>query len=463
MPPRSSSGWVPTRGWFYALAGLVIVESVCLATVLWRRTNPAAGTLALVPSAQRTGLPPASSTPLPLALPPEEDETPPAPLGRDPLARALHTRSRLRRIHRLEDLGASLAKQDLPSALQILPGLSLADGSALVRGLFDTLGHGNRHLAVATAAKVTNDPERAAALQALLSAWQGGELAGPYRFDLDVWPTAEANLGMNLVTREPLDVDLVLQWAQTLTQGTDRAALLGGLAGTLARTDPARAMTYGADLNSDEKRAFNNALIRSIPESWIKDQPQQALAWSQTLTDPDLRDTIEGNVFDHWGRQDAPTATQAALALPPGRARENALDTVASNLAQRNTAAADALAQSLSGRDREVVDAAIGAQTPVGIGAALQMNDGVPVVSALVDNMPAVLSGQIHPGDRIVGIVRPDGVLVKTADLDLGQVVNLIRGAPASTVQLQVAPAQSGGGFAPVTTISLIRQRITHG
>ena len=71
----------------------------------------------------------------------------------------------------------------------------------------------------------------------------------------------------------------------------------------------------------------------------------------------------------------------------------------------------------------------------MGIGASLHPDDeGYPVVTGVMENMPAALSGQIHPGDRIVGVIQPDGTLVSTGGMDFGKVVNLVRGLPNSPV-----------------------------
>ena len=60
------------------------------------------------------------------------------------------------------------------------------------------------------------------------------------------------------------------------------------------------------------------------------------------------------------------------------------------------------------------------------------------------------------PGLPVQGVTRPDGMLVNASGLDLGEVVNLVRGLPNSPVQLQIAQVQNRGGFAVPTTVTLI-------
>ena len=468
MLPRPTPGFVPSRVWFYSLAGVVAVETSLLAGMAFRKPSPPPEAVSVQTASAGVSLAGPSIVPGPpsFAAPADDREEADAPeLKRDPLARALGTHSRLRRAHRFEDLGASLSKGDPAEALRVLQGLARADRLAFVRGMFDTLAQGNRLAAIRAAREITDPQERKTALVALLSSWheERDELSQRVRFNNNRFGP-EASLGLELLEGDPLDAEAVLQWAQLLTTDQGRAALLGGLAGKLARTDPARTLAYGQGLTGNERRVFNENLLWGLPGDWIRDHPQEVLNWSRTSADPNLIREAGEAVFGNWGERDAAAAMAAATSLAPGPERDTALHAVASRVAERDTAAVDAWEQSLSGHDREVVNAAVGALTPVGIGASLQPDaEGNFVVSSLLDSAPAALSGQVHPGDRLVGVVRSDGTLLSITGMDLSRVVNLVRGAPDSAVQLQFAPAQAGGGFAPPTTVTLIRQRLKRG
>jgi carboxyl-terminal processing protease len=89
------------------------------------------------------------------------------------------------------------------------------------------------------------------------------------------------------------------------------------------------------------------------------------------------------------------------------------------------------------------------------------VQDGHAVIGALLPDTPAALSGQIHPGDRIVGVAQGDNRFVDAANLSLGDLVGMIRGAPGSLVQLQIVPANAAPGSLPLT-VPIIRDQIRH-
>jgi carboxyl-terminal processing protease len=87
------------------------------------------------------------------------------------------------------------------------------------------------------------------------------------------------------------------------------------------------------------------------------------------------------------------------------------------------------------------------------------MQDGYAVVNQLFPGTPAELSGQIHPGDRIVALAQGDNAFVDAHDLKLEKIVDMIRGAPNTTLQLQVLAGDAGPGSAP-RTISILRNQV---
>lgn len=97
----------------------------------------------------------------------------------------------------------------------------------------------------------------------------------------------------------------------------------------------------------------------------------------------------------------------------------------------------------------------------VGIGAVLTEIDGYITIRELVAGGPAMVSGQLKVGDRIVGVGQ--GAVGPTDDVvgwRLDDTVALIRGTVASTVRLDILPADSGPD-ASVKTVALVRKTIT--
>jgi carboxyl-terminal processing protease len=96
----------------------------------------------------------------------------------------------------------------------------------------------------------------------------------------------------------------------------------------------------------------------------------------------------------------------------------------------------------------------------VGIGAVLTEIDGYITIRELVAGGPASLSGQLKVGDRIVGVGQgAAGPMEDVVGWRLDDAVALIRGTTASTVRLDILPADSGAD-APIKTLALVRNTI---
>lgn len=96
-----------------------------------------------------------------------------------------------------------------------------------------------------------------------------------------------------------------------------------------------------------------------------------------------------------------------------------------------------------------------------GIGAVLTDIDGYATIRELVAGGPALLSGQLQVGDRIVGVAQGESrPLEDVVGWRLDDTVALVRGAVGSTVRLDILPADQGPD-ARVKTVVLVRKTIT--
>jgi len=95
-----------------------------------------------------------------------------------------------------------------------------------------------------------------------------------------------------------------------------------------------------------------------------------------------------------------------------------------------------------------------------GIGAVLRADNEYTVVQRTIPGGPAHQSGQVHGGDRIVGVAQGlDGVMEDVIGWRLQDVVDKIRGPKGSVVRLHILP-KSAGSDGRTREISMVRNEI---
>ncbi len=92
-----------------------------------------------------------------------------------------------------------------------------------------------------------------------------------------------------------------------------------------------------------------------------------------------------------------------------------------------------------------------------GIGAVLSSRDGYTRVEEIVPGGAADLDGRLQPKDRILSVGQKEGALVDVVDMDLRDVVRLIRGKKGSRVWIAVL--RQGAGVERFTA-ALMRDKI---
>ena len=92
-----------------------------------------------------------------------------------------------------------------------------------------------------------------------------------------------------------------------------------------------------------------------------------------------------------------------------------------------------------------------------GIGAQLREDDGYCTISLLIHGGPADKSKQLHEKDRIVAVAQGNQPPVNVVDMELGKVVQLIRGSKGTEVRLTVSPVEDR---AVRRVVTLIRDEI---
>jgi carboxyl-terminal processing protease len=92
-----------------------------------------------------------------------------------------------------------------------------------------------------------------------------------------------------------------------------------------------------------------------------------------------------------------------------------------------------------------------------GIGAQLSEDYGFCTIRELLPGGPAMKSKQLKPDDRIVAVAQGDKPPVDVVNMDLGKVVQQIRGPKGTEVRLTVIPAEDRGAR---RVVALIRDEI---
>ncbi len=94
-----------------------------------------------------------------------------------------------------------------------------------------------------------------------------------------------------------------------------------------------------------------------------------------------------------------------------------------------------------------------------GIGAALETEDGYCKIHELLPGGPALRSGQLKPGDRILAVAQSKGEPVDVTNMPISRTVELIRGPKGTTVKLTILPVGAAEGSV-TKTVSLVRDEI---
>jgi carboxyl-terminal processing protease len=92
-----------------------------------------------------------------------------------------------------------------------------------------------------------------------------------------------------------------------------------------------------------------------------------------------------------------------------------------------------------------------------GIGAQLAEDDGYCTISRLIPGGPAAKSKQLNEKDRVVAVAQGSKPPVDVVDMELGKVVQLIRGAKGTEVRLTISP---GDDHTARRVVTLIRDEI---
>lgn len=93
-----------------------------------------------------------------------------------------------------------------------------------------------------------------------------------------------------------------------------------------------------------------------------------------------------------------------------------------------------------------------------GIGAVLRSEDGVTIIQSIMPGGAAFNDGRLKVGDKIIAVAQENGAPVDVIDMDLKDVVKLIRGKPKTKVILTILRETSGESKQMV--LDIVREKI---
>jgi hypothetical protein len=200
---------------------------------------------------------------------PEEPAPPPRPI--EPAAPA-----------RPKAPAASNRAPAQPAPEQPPAPLDKAERLAQLRETFRALAKGDPKTAMRAAKQLTDEVEREAALLTLVTEWTHGELQPPQRRAAAVANFGlEAGLGMELAHTP----EMAVLWANELTEGQARAAVLEHTALAMLSTDPAGAVALSQGLQASDHSVFD-----SVIGNWAQQDTDAALQYAEQLSDLTERD-----------------------------------------------------------------------------------------------------------------------------------------------------------------------------
>ncbi len=203
------------------------------------------------------------------------------------------------------------------------------------------------------------------------------------------------------------------------------------------------------DFTKDEEYRFDR---KDMP--WPGDRAEQNDLWRKRVKNDILTLRLAGKKEDEI-REKLSKRYEGILT----RTRQLRSEDVFSLFMNAFTACLDPHTSYMSPRSSENFDISMRLSLE-GIGAVLHSDNEYTEVQRLVKGGPAQQSGQMHAGDKIVGVAQgDDGEMVDVVSWRLQDVVDLIRGKKGTVVRLQVMPKSAAAG-GPVRTVRLVRKEI---
>jgi carboxyl-terminal processing protease len=232
--------------------------------------------------------------------------------------------------------------------------------------------------------------------------------------------------------------------------------------------DPAYAMFALYKQRVDERSSYARNLLKqdifdfSGNDRWQYDRDKAPWAsasdldklWKQSVRNDWLRLKLAGKKPDEIRK----TLDKRYANLAEGIAELDSTDAFSSFL-NAYTAAIDPHTDYFDPRSAERFNQSMSLSLE-GIGAQLQKQDDLVVIREVLPGGPAIRSGQLEAGDRIVAVGQGTGAMEDVVGWRLDDVVSKIKGPKGTQVRLDIVPPEAGIDSKPVR-VALVRDKIS--
>jgi carboxyl-terminal processing protease len=303
------------------------------------------------------------------------------------------------------------------------------------------------------------------ALSGLWAVLLAADLTGPQPNDRQVAKAVTALMGKEHLSKHPLDDEMSRKFYKTYLK------LLDPLKDYFMQSDIDSFAKYETELDDQLKRG-DTSFAYVVYQTLLKRLDERVALVDELLakdidfttdeervTDPDATRyaTNDAEVRDKWGKrikydvlvQKADGKTDAEAKEKIGRRyhsiaklrRQTTNDDLLEMYLTAMTTSFDPHTNYMSPSTLDNFDIQMRLQLE-GIGAALSFDDGATVVSKLIPGGAAEKDGKLKPKDRVIGVGQgTNGEIVDVEDMNLNEVVKLIRGKRGTVVRLKVVPA----------------------
>ncbi len=261
----------------------------------------------------------------------------------------------------------------------------------------------------------------------------------------------EAELA-SIIAQSKAPPSVARAWMDAFSDQPARSEIVARLAPSLPGFDPASTLSETASWTDWEKSRLEKSLI----SNWAQRDPQAAWEWYSNSNDSD-QSNYSSDILNAWARSNTNELINSLSAIESPDDRMDAIEAISTSLAQRGTDQALDWVESLTDpAEQDAGFQAVYENTPKGIGAVLQTENGFPKIAEIIPG-GALDSTDLQPGDLIIESTDTGGEPRDLYGISLGETVGILRGAPGSEVEVRVLRKNEATGQLEERTATVVR------